>query len=136
MKDELVHIIEMEAFALTELLNSLEKQHALILKDDVFGLEKITETLELQSKEIAKWEVQRRELVKDASMREVVQTLNDKELDRKFREIKKLIDAVRVQRETNELLIKQGLSFTNKILGILNPNRNAKTYNSYGKIGR
>ena len=69
-------------------------------------------------------------------MREIVNTSNDEELDNSYREINRIILAVKQQKETNELLIRQQMSFNNQILNIINPRREMKTYNSYGNLSR
>ena len=69
-------------------------------------------------------------------MREIVNTSNDEELDNSYREINRIILAVKQQKETNELLIRQQMSFNNQVLNIINPRREMKTYNSYGNLSR
>ena len=69
-------------------------------------------------------------------MREIVNASNDEELDNSYREINRIILAVKQQKETNELLIRQQMSFNNQILNIINPRREMKTYNSYGNLSR
>jgi len=59
--------------------------------------------------------------------------LNNEELENNYRSIKKLLEEIQLQRETNELLIRQGLGFTTQMLNVLNPNKGPKTYNAYGK---
>ena len=49
---------------------------------------------------------------------------------------KRIILAVKQQKETNELLIRQQMSFNNQVLNIINPRREMKTYNSYGNLSR
>ncbi|WP_294379276.1 flagellar export chaperone FlgN [uncultured Clostridium sp.] len=49
--------------------------------------------------------------------------------------MKVLQDAVE-KKNTNELLLKQQLIFTNKMLNIINPDKEAKTYNSYGNLSK
>lgn len=88
------------------------------------------------NKEVAQAEVERRKLVGQRSMREIVNTSNDEELDNSYREINRIILAVKQQKETNELLIRQQMSFNNQILNIINPRREVKTYNSYGNLSR
>ena len=88
------------------------------------------------NKEVAQAEVERRKLVGKRSMREIVNTSNDEELDNSYREINRIILAVKQQKETNELLIRQQMSFNNQILNIINPRREMKTYNSYGNLSR
>jgi flagellar biosynthesis/type III secretory pathway chaperone len=133
-KDLLNGIILREQEALRKLLLLLEKQHELILKNDIFGLESIVENIQECNKEIAQIEVERRAIVKSNSMRELVESFNDDAIDNNFRSIKMLLNELEIQKTTNEMLIKQGLGFSTRMLNIINPNKNTKTYNSYGKV--
>lgn len=130
------NILNSELEALTELLNLLEKQFKLLMKKELFELEGIVEKIKLSNKKIAEWEVERRKIVKTNNMSEYVDSLNEKKIDNLYREIKKVISSVKTQKDTNELLIKQSLSFNHQILNILNPKREIKTYNSYGSLRR
>ncbi|MGL4873930.1 MAG: flagellar export chaperone FlgN, partial [Clostridium sp.] len=73
---------------------------------------------------------------KGREMSLVIEELKDKEADRILREIKKILHSLKVQKETNELLIKQEISFNHQILNVMNPKREIKTYNSYGALRR
>lgn len=134
--ERLNDIIVKETETLKKLLLLLEKQHEMLLKDDIFGLEGIVEEMQLVNKEVAEIEVQRRREVPDTSMSSVVQSFKNEELDNNFRYIKKLLSSIRLQKDTNDAMIKQGLGFSTRLLNILNPDRNMKTYNSYGKMKR
>jgi len=48
----------------------------------------------------------------------------------------KAINALVIQKETNELLIKQSLSYTNSMLAMISPKKEPVVYNGYGKIKR
>jgi flagellar biosynthesis/type III secretory pathway chaperone len=88
------------------------------------------------NKNIAAWEMKRRELTQGRAMSEIINMINDNELYENYRKIKRLLEEVKVQKDTNELLIKQGLGFTNRVINILSPSRTPKTYNSYGKVSK
>ncbi|MDY4721111.1 MAG: flagellar export chaperone FlgN, partial [Clostridium paraputrificum] len=111
-------------------------QYKHVMKKEVFELEALVDEIKLVNKEVAQAEVERRKLVGKRSMREIVNTSNDEELDNSYREINRIILAVKQQKETNELLIRQQMSFNNQILNIINPRREMKTYNSYGNLSR
>lgn len=136
MVRELTEIVLMEIKTLEDLLALLEEQYNYIMKKDVFALEDIVEKIKLSNKEIAKQEVSRRQLVGNEKMQDVINKSNDKDLDLAYREIKKVIEDVRLQKETNELLIKQQISFNAQILNVINPKREIKTYNSYGSLSK
>jgi flagellar biosynthesis/type III secretory pathway chaperone len=134
--NSLNNIIIKEHEALVKLLKLLEEQHNRLIKNDIFGLEEIVGVIQGCNKEIAEAEVERRKLVEGKSMRELINSSKDEVLDNNYRSIQKLLNEVIVQKDTNEMLIKQGLGFSTRMLNILNPDRNTKTYNSYGKMGR
>jgi flagellar biosynthesis/type III secretory pathway chaperone len=134
--NSLNNIILKEREALAKLLKLLEEQHSRLIKNDIFGLEEIVGVIQSCNKEIAEAEVERRKLVEGKSMRELINSSKDEVLDNSYRNIQKLLNEVMVQKDTNEMLIKQGLGFSTRMLNILNPDRNTKTYNSYGKMGR
>lgn len=136
MINELTIVIKNEGEALKKLLSLLEKQYKHVMKKEVFELEALVDEIKLVNKEVAQAEVERRKLVGQRSMREIVNTSNDEELDNSYREINRIILAVKQQKETNELLIRQQMSFNNQILNIINPRREVKTYNSYGNLSR
>ncbi|WP_243109708.1 flagellar protein FlgN [Clostridium sartagoforme] len=132
----LKEILIVEGKRLEELLVLLDKQYKLILNKDVFNMEAITEEIQLKNKEVAEAEVQRRKFLGDTSIREYVNNSKDSELDEVYRAMQRLLNELILQKDTNELLIKQQLAFTNKLLNIMNPKKDAATYNSYGNIKR
>ena len=67
----------------------------------------------------------RRKELAGKSLKEVIKT--DYDLSNEYDEINKVIEEIRLQKETNELLIKQQLVLTNKMLAIINPSREQKT---------
>jgi len=136
MKEELKDIMVKEYNALKNLLNSLDKQHQLFLQNDIFALENMVKVIENNNKSIAELEVERRKLVGANSMKDIINVFKDEELENNYRDINMLLQEIKVQKDSNELLFKQGLVFTNRVLNIFSPNRNLKTYNSLGKIGR
>ncbi|MDS0524125.1 flagellar protein FlgN [Clostridium sp. SHJSY1] len=136
MVNKLTEIVLMEKKTLEDLLTLLDEQYNYIMKKDVFALESIVEKIKLSNKEIAQQEVNRRQLVGSEKIQDIINRTDDKELSLAYREIKKVLEAVRLQKETNELLIKQQISYNAQILNIINPKREIKTYNSYGTLSR
>lgn len=132
----LKEILIIEGKRLEELLVLLDKQYKLILNKDVFNMEAITEEIQLKNKEVAEAEVQRRKFLGNTSIREYVNNSKDRELDEVYRAMQRLLNELILQKDTNELLIKQQLAFTNKLLSIMNPKKDAATYNAYGNIKR
>lgn len=136
MVEELKKVLLEEEQELRALLDLLDKQYKLTIKKEVFGLEAIVEEIKTKNKEVAESEVKRRKLLGNNSMKDFVLNSQDKELEEIYRRIQKLLNEIKLQKDTNEILIKQQLSFTNKILSLINPKRNVTTYNSYGNIKR
>lgn len=133
---KLKEIVKVEKAAVEKQLALLDKQNSLIMKNDPIMLEMIVEEIKLVNKDIAESEVSKRKILNGKNFKEFVFEAGDIELENLFRDIRKTVDLLRLQNETNKLLIKQQLSYTNRMLMILNPNREAKIYNSYGKIGK
>lgn len=133
---KLTEVIVNEEGALRNLLALLDEQFKLIMSKNVFGMEQMVDRIQSCNKEIAEFEVERRKLVGAGSMRETVKALDDEKLDQEYRKIQKLLEAITLQKDTNELLLKQQIGYTNKMLNIINPRREVKTYNSYGDMRR
>lgn len=136
MVKDLVRIIRLQEESLKELLKLLDEQYNLIMNKEIFQLEAIVEKIKLANKEIAEYEVKRRKLLSNASLKDFVKENGDEKLDRAYRDINKLLNEVKLQKDTNELLLKQQLSYTAQMLNIINPRRETKTYNSYGNLSR
>lgn len=136
MKEKLMTIMEGEKKALQNLLCLLEEQHGYILKNDAFSLDAMVEKIKNVSIEIAKYETERRNLTGETPMSKVIRQLNDDNVEKLLDEIKLILEKANSQKETNEILIKQSLVFVNKMLNYINPNRDIKTYNAYGKVRR
>jgi flagellar biosynthesis/type III secretory pathway chaperone len=128
------NIIVSESTSLKKLLTLLEKQHEVLIKNDVFKMDEIIYEIQLCNKEIAEKEVDRRNLVKDESMKSIVKLSADNTLENNYKNIQNIMNELKVQKEANEILIKMGLSFSTRVLNMLKPDRRSKTYNSYGKI--
>lgn len=134
MKEKLNSVIIQEIEAIGTLLKELEEQHRCIIVNDIFGLEACVSKIKEANKNIAHMEVERRQLTGNRAMGEIIEEFKDNEIENNYYKIKNLLQEVVLQKDTNELLIKQGLSFTNRILNVLNPVREIKTYNGYGKV--
>ena len=136
MDKKLTEVIKNEKQALEKLLELLDKQYKYVMNKEVLELDAIVNEMKDASKDIAKIEVERRKLVSNNSMKELVDSYGDEELDTEYRKIKVLLEAIKLQKDTNDLLIRQQMSFNNQILNIINPSREIKTYNSYGNLKR
>lgn len=137
MKKKLKDIFTRELEALNRLLETLEEQHKYIVKNEVFKLEKMKSAIEQVNKGVALIEMERRNLTGEESVNEIVSRYEDEELSVLYRDIKKVLNELELQKETNEVLIKQELGFTTQMLNLLNPKSGTpKTYNAYGKVKR
>lgn len=133
---DLKSVVINEKKALKELLIKLEKQHKYVVENDVFNMDAIVKDINESLREIAKIEMERRNITQGESMSKIIEELKDEELEYEYREVKKLLEELQLQKSTNDILIRQSLSFTNKMLQYLNPDRSAKTYGAYGKMKR
>ncbi|MDT8716674.1 flagellar protein FlgN [Clostridium sp. 19966] len=129
-------ILIKESEALKSLLSLLEKQHKLLLENDLFAIDSMTNEIRAVNKVIAESEVERRKLTQGRNMSDIISSEKDMELEQSYRHIKNILFNLQVQKDSNEALIKQGLGFTTRMLKVLNPDRRTKTYNSTGKMGR
>lgn len=134
MKEELKSVLSNEKAVLKSLLEALDKQYAMIIKNDIFGMEAIVEDIKISNKAVAEQEVKRRALTKGNPMSEVINSFNDQELEELYKDIRTLLNELELQKDSNELLIKQNISYTNQMLNLIKPSRESKTYNSTGKI--
>lgn len=133
MTEELNKIMVEEYKSLQALLGTLDEQFGHLTKREVFALDSITKKIEGCTREVARLEVERRRLTNGNTMGKIIRQVNNEELENNYRDIKKLLEEIKVQKETNDLLIKQVLGFTTQMLNVLNPDKVPKTYNSYGK---
>lgn len=136
MTEELIKLIKAQSEELKELLMLLEAQYKMIMEKDVFGLEGIVDKLNECSKKIAQYEMNRRKILGNESISELVNKSDNKEFKDNYISIQEILNKVMLQKDTNDLLLKQQIMFNNKMLNIMNPNREIKTYNSYGNLSK
>lgn len=134
MIDKLIELIKVQEKHLTQLLELLKIQKDLIMKQDAFSLEGLVDKLNECSKKVARDEVARRNLLNNGSLKDVVFNSESKELKDIYLKIGNTVNEVINQKETNDLLLKQQLFFTNKMLNIMTPSKDIKTYNSLGGL--
>lgn len=136
MIEKLIKLMKTQDQELKNLLELLEIQHNMIMNKDVFGLEGLVDKMSNTSKAIAQEEVKRRNLLEKQSIKQVVSESNNEELKKTYNDIQDILNKVILKKETNEMLLKQQMVFNNKMLAFMNPNREIKTYNSYGNLSR
>lgn len=136
MVEELIKLMNSQEKHLRQLLQLFEIQKELIMKKDVFALEGLVDKLNECSKKIAKEEVARRNLLNDESLKEFIYNSNNVELSNTYSEIVNIINKVILQKDTNEMLLKQQIGLNAKVLNMMNPNREMRTYNSYGNLSK
>jgi len=136
MINELIKLMQSQEEDLKKLLELLKTQYTMIMSKDVFGLEGLVDKINECGKRIAQEEVKRRNLIGEESIIEIVNKSNNEELMKTYAEIKTTLNDVIFKKETNEALLKQQIIFNNKMLALINPNREIKIYNSYGNLKR
>lgn len=136
MINELIKLIQSQEEELKKLQELLETQYEMIMGKDVFGLEGLVDKINECGKKIAKQEIERRNILGDSSITEVVNNLDNEELKKSYAKIRDTLNKVTSQKETNDILLKQQIIFNNKMLEIINPRREIRTYNSYGNLSR
>ncbi|AWK50921.1 flagellar protein FlgN [Clostridium beijerinckii] len=136
MINELIKLIQNQEGDLKNLLELLETQYKMIMSKDVFGLEGLVDKINECGKKIAQEEVKRRKLIGTQEITDVINKSNNKELQELYSEIKNTLSEVVSKKETNDILLKQQIIFNNKMIALMNPSREIKTYNSYGNLKR
>lgn len=137
MNPELKIIIYEQRKLFKELLNLLDEQYDLILGKDVKLLEQIGKKLENASRDVAKLEIQRRNIVgSDFSMGSLIEESDDKNIKEAYEEIKQTIKMIEIQKESNDVILKQKLFFNKKMLNVLKPSQGIGTYNYSGQVGK
>lgn len=136
MVEKLIELMKLQEKHLTQLLQLFEIQKELIMKKDAFALEGLVDKLNECSKKVAKEEVARRNLLNNGSLKEFVYNANNEELSKMYAKISETVHKVMMQKETNDILIKQQISLNSRLLEMMNPSREIKTYNSYGNLSK
>ena len=136
MVNELIKLMQNQDNDLKELLELLETQYKMIMSKDVFGLEGLVDKINECGKKIAQEEVQRRKLIGEESIKKIVNNSANEELKEAFSKIQNTLNNVVLKKETNDVLLKQKIMLNNKMLQIINPIREIKTYNSYGNLSK
>lgn len=136
MINELIELMQSQSKELKELKELLETQYKMIMSKDVFGLEGLVDKINECGKRIAKEEVKRRNIIGNQGITEIVNNSDDEKLKESYDHIKTILNEVVFQKETNDMLLKQQIIFNNKMLALINPSREIKTYNSYGNLSR
>ncbi|EHN13917.1 flagellar protein FlgN [Clostridium sporogenes] len=133
MEEKIKQSLKEEIKVLKELLSLLDDQHEFISFKKTFELDKIAIDIEEKCKELAQKEMARRKLIGDTSMKEFIDNAKDEELKSAYKEATNLLEEIKLQKDSNDMLIKQVISLTTNMLSILNPDRTPKTYGPYGR---
>lgn len=137
MSPDIKIIVYEEKNILKNLLNLLDEQYDYIINKDIIKMDKVAKRLDEASKELAKIEIQRRNIMgNEVNMREVVELCDDENIKRAYEEIRNTIRMIELQKEANDTLIKQRLFFTKKMINFIKPSKDIGVYNSYGKVGK
>lgn len=137
MNPEIKVIIYEEKNILKNLLALLDEQYDYIINKEIIKIDKVAKKLDETSKELAKIEIQRRNIMgSEASMKEIVQLCDDENIKNAYEEIVSTLRMVQLQKEANDTLIKQKLFFTKKMINFIKPSKDIGVYNAYGKVGK
>ena len=137
MNPEIKVIIYEEKNILKNLLALLDEQYDYIINKEIIKSDKVAKKLDETSKELAKIEIQRRNIMgSEASMKEIVQLCDDENIKNAYEEIVSTLRMVQLQKEANDTLIKQKLFFTKKMINFIKPSKDIGVYNAYGKVGK
>ena len=137
MNPEIKVIIYEEKNILKNLLALLDEQYDCIINKEIIKMDKIAKKLDETSKELAKIEIKRRNIMGiEASMKEIVQLCDDENIKNAYEEIVSTLRMVQLQKEANDTLIKQKLFFTKKMINFIKPSKDIGVYNAYGKVGK
>jgi len=137
LNPEIKVIIYEEKNILKNLLALLDEQYDYIINKEIIKMDKVAKKLDETSKELAKIEIQRRNIMgSEASMKEIVQLCDDENIKNAYEEIVSTLRMVQLQKEANDTLIKQKLFFTKKMINFIKPSKDIGVYNAYGKVGK
>ena len=137
MNPEIKVIIYEEKNILKNLLALLDEQYDYIINKEIIKMDKVAKKLDETSKELAKIEIQRRNIMgSEASMRETISLCDDENIKNAYEEIVSTLRMVQLQKEANDTLIKQKLFFTKKMINFIKPSKDIGVYNAYGKVGK
>ena len=137
MNPEIKVIIYEEKNILKNLLALLDEQYDCIINKEIIKMDKVAKKLDETSKELAKIEIQRRNIMgSEVSMKEIVQLCDDENIKNAYDEIVSTLRMVQLQKEANDTLIKQRLFFTKKMINFIKPSKDIGVYNAYGKVGK
>ena len=137
MNADIKVIIYEEKNILKNLLSLLDEQYDCIIDKDVIKMDKVASKLDEASKELAKIEIQRRNIMgSETSMKDMVSLCDDENINRAYEEIVSTIKMIELQKQANDTLIKQRLFFTRKMINLIKPNKDIGVYNAYGKVGK
>lgn len=137
MNPDIKIIIYEEKNILKNLLKLLDEQHDCIISKDIIKIDNISKRLDEASKDLAKIEIKRRTIMGNkVDIKDIVETCNDENIKLAYDEIRNTIKMIGIQKEANDILIKQRLFFTKKMINLIKPSKGIGVYNSYGKVGK
>ena len=135
MIKDLKAVLKEEINIVNNLLDLLEEQHSYLVNQEVFNLDSIISKIEVVGKALAKEETKRRTLLNDKTMSSLLLEFGeDTELEELYNGLLTLLENVKTQKDSNDLIIKQTLSYTNSMLNMLKPRKENNTYNGNGKF--
>ena len=131
---DIIHILKTELSTLNELLEVLKREKEVLIKEDGNKLTKIIhEKLNIMEK-LDKIEKDRVDIMKDKTVDDLMEEKKNEVLNIK-NSIKNTVKSIEELQETNRLLTKQSLDYTQKMIDVFKKGQK-KSHNTYGKKGK
>lgn len=136
MNPRLIKIMSEELNMLESLLILLENQYNLLvsIEKDVVKISQIAEEIDSIIKNIANYEIEKKQILQGRSLNKVVEEYNDEKISSMYSKTLNLLDTIAMQKDANNVFVKQQLFFTKSMIRAITPKRNAEVYDNCGKI--
>lgn len=136
MNNRLKEIMKSELTLLETLLNLLDNQYNLLVspKKDIVEISNVAEQIDMHLRDIVSFELEKKNILGDSSLSKIVENENDEEMSEIYTKTLQVLDVISMQKNTNDMFIKQQLFFTKSMIRAITPKKNAEMYDSFGKI--
>ena len=136
MNKRLKEIMKSELTMLETLLNLLDKQYNLLVSQekDVVEVSKVAEEIDSKLRDIVDLEVEKKRILNNDSLSKIVEMESDDDIKLVYNRTLQVLDVISMQKNTNDMFIKQQLFFTKSMIRAITPTKNAEIYDSFGKI--
>lgn len=136
MNNRLKEIMKSELTLLETLLNLLDNQYNLLVspKKDIVEISNVAEQIDMHLRDIVSFELEKKNILGDSSLSKIVENESDEEMNEVYTKTLQVLDVISMQKNTNDMFIKQQLFFTKSMIRAITPKKNAEMYDSFGKI--